>query len=271
MQKHNGVNGKKILVVDDVEINQQLAFHIMESWGCSVDIASDGLAGLEKLQQAAYDLVLMDLQMPLMDGMEATRRIRGMNDRCKSTVPVVALTANPGKEVYQHCVEAGMDDCLSKPFTERELLAVVQKNLGKKRPGGPVAEEGCTEKQAAQSVPESGLQEPLYDLSLIAAISGGDPTFVGKMLQLFLETVPATLTGLSTAVEDGSWQAAGKLAHKLKSTIDSMGIASLKETIRRIEKEAPQAGNPEAIIQMTREVVDMMHAVMARVKEDHGL
>ncbi len=328
MEKHSGLAGKRILVVDDVDINRELAFHIMSSWGCLVDVAADGVAGLEMLQKGEYDLVLMDIQMPLMDGLETTRQVRQMGDQCKSSVPVVALTANLGHGDSREYLEAGMDDCLSKPFTEPELLAVVRKNVRKKKPGeerqeevterfvagGPVggspdglksdginsgSREGLLHNGAkvstdnlsrggvsdgllagvakapgvagGDSLKAGGAAAPLYNLALVTSISGGDPAFVEKMLKLFLDTVPETLGNLAAAAEGGSWQAASKLAHKLKSTVDSMGITSLKNTVRRIERDARQPDNPDELRQMTREVIVTMHLVMAQVKEDYGL
>ena len=97
LRKYEGLENKKILVVEDVELNQALARHIMESWGCVVEIAENGSLAVEKVSSNEYDLVLMDIQMPVMDGMEATRRIRGMNDEHKAKVPIVALTANAMK------------------------------------------------------------------------------------------------------------------------------------------------------------------------------
>lgn len=287
-------------MVDDVEINRELAFHIMVSWGCLVDVAADGATGLEKLRKVDYDLVLMDIQMPVMDGVEATRQVRRMSDPGKSTVPVVALTANLDREDHRVYAEAGMDDCLSKPFTEPELLAVVQKNVREKAgagergsvggkqviqehatvinggsvsaPGSMVSPAvGTAEKAVSAKTVAAGNAEPLYSLSLVAAISGGDQGFVANMLKLFLETVPGTLAGLESAAGEGNWPVAGKLAHKLKSTVDSMGIASLKEKVRKLEKDAQQGGDPEDLMGLTREIVDTMHEVMVRVKEDHEL
>src|ERR1700712_1481160 len=93
-QKFKGLENKRILVVEDVELNQYLARHIMESWGCVVNVVENGQKAVEKIKIDNYDLVLMDIQMPVMDGIEATKQIRSMDDSVKASTPIIALTAN---------------------------------------------------------------------------------------------------------------------------------------------------------------------------------
>src|SRR5919112_5565181 len=118
MRKYVGLEDKRILVVEDVEMNQHLARHIMESWGCVVEIAENGSMAVEKVTNFDYDLVLMDIQMPVMDGVEATKQIRKMNDGNKAGIPIVALTANAMKSECDTYLEIGMNDCMAKPFEE---------------------------------------------------------------------------------------------------------------------------------------------------------
>lgn len=117
------------MVVEDVELNQYLARHIMESWGCEVEIVENGQLAVDRIQESDYDLVLMDIQMPVMDGMEATKMIRSMQDELKSTVPIVALTANAQKKDCDAYLQLGMNDCLAKPFEEPALYKTVTKNI----------------------------------------------------------------------------------------------------------------------------------------------
>ena len=93
MSQFTGLENKRILVVEDVELNQFLARHIMESWGCVVKIAENGALAVEHIDNDDFDLVLMDIQMPVMDGIQATRQIREMKDDYKASIPIVALTA----------------------------------------------------------------------------------------------------------------------------------------------------------------------------------
>lgn len=247
MGQYIGLENKKILVAEDVELNQYLARHIMESWGCKVEIAENGALAVEKLKAQDFDLVLMDIQMPVMDGMEATRQIRKMTDEKKSTVPVVAFTANATEHEYDQYKQAGMNDCMRKPFEEASLFELINRNI-------------CKNKNVA-----------LYDLTMVEAISGGDRSFVTKMVQLFLDTVPATLNDIDQSLKAKEWAALGRHAHKLKSTIDSMGIISLKQDIRSIESNGKAGTNLDEMPGLVSKVKRVIHEVMEQVRRDHQI
>ena len=125
--------GKKILLVEDNEINQEIAETILEEAGFIIDVADDGTVAVERMEQANqddYDLILMDIQMPHMDGYEATRRIRSLNDPVKAKIPIVAMTANAFEEDRRLALEAGMDDHITKPIEIPKLLDSLKKILG---------------------------------------------------------------------------------------------------------------------------------------------
>jgi len=260
MRKYEGLENKKILVVEDVELNQHLARHIMESWGCVVEIAENGSVAVEKVKTSEYDLVLMDIQMPVMDGMEATRQIRGMNDTQKAAVPIVALTANAMKSECETYLKLGMNDCMAKPFEEPMLFKTVSKNIKK----GTVMNNGIATVESATLKTDA----KLYDLSMVDASSGGDKSFTQRMLQLFLDTVPATLADIKSTCDKGEWTALSKHAHKLKSTIDSLNINSLKQDIRSIETSAKSHGDANELKRLTENVLGIMKDVMHQVKAD---
>lgn len=260
MRKYVGLEHKRILVVEDVELNQHLARHIMESWGCVVEIAENGSLAVEKVKNGDFDLVLMDIQMPVMDGMEATRQIRKITDTKKASVPIVALTANAMKAECDTYLELGMNDCMAKPFEEPMLFKTVSKNIMKGQMMG-ISNAGAAPAPTATT-------GKLYDLSMVEAISGGDKSFIQRMLQLFLDTVPATLSDLKTSCDAGDWASLSKHAHKLKSTIDSMSIVSLKQDIRTIETSAKSNGDPSALRSLTAKVLAVMNDVMKQVKAE---
>ena len=260
MRKYVGLENKKILVVEDVELNQHLARHIMESWGCVVEIAENGSLAVEKVRATDYDLVLMDIQMPVMDGMEATRQIRKLNDGLKAAVPIVALTANAMKAERDNYIKIGMNDCMAKPFEEPMLFKTVSKNI--KKVSDMNHSISPAENKSGQA---SG---KLYDLAMVEAISGGDKTFTKKMLQLFLDTVPATLADLTNASDRNEWAALSKHAHKLKSTIDSMGVSSLTAVIRGIESKGKTGEDVAVIPGLVEKVLSVMQEVMVQVRRE---
>jgi CheY-like chemotaxis protein/HPt (histidine-containing phosphotransfer) domain-containing protein len=204
---------------------------MLESWGVEVNIASDGLQAVQLLEKNYYDLVLMDIQMPNMDGLAATAKIRAMQDPYRSAIPIIALTANALKTDSDLYLAAGMNDYISKPFGEANLFQVISRNLIRNEKK-PVMKSEDTQKT---SMPGN---ENLFDLSTIRDISGGDEGFVKKMIELFIETVPTNLKELNSSLNTENWEQVSKSAHKLKSTIDSMGIVSIREDIRKVEINA---------------------------------
>ncbi len=245
-----------------------MARHIMESWGCIVEIAENGAIAIDYVMEKDFDLILMDIQMPVMDGIEATKNIRGLKDEHKSSIPIVALTANAlrgNSEVY---IDAGMNDCLAKPFEEPALFETVYKNIKKdKSPVMNIPSEIIEE----ETVPAAPANVKLYDLSMVEIISGGDRSFVVKMLQLFLDTIPVSLKEIRSAADSGEWLALSKLAHKLKSTIDSMGIIELKQDIRFIETHGKAGHHLGEMPALVDKVVNVMEQVMQHVRKDHSL
>ena len=263
---YKGLEKRKILVVEDVEMNQYLARHILESWGCIVDIAENGKIAVEKVERNDFDLVLMDIQMPVMDGMEATRRIRGLDDQLKAGMPIVALTANALRGDSDIYVKAGMNDCLPKPFQEQALFNTVLKNIKKTNASIPI------------DTPKTEMQQPFmetqkirYDLSMVEAISGGDKSFIEKMLKLFLDTVPASLVEIKSASDKKQWLELSKLAHKLKSTVDSMGITEVQQDIRTIESVGKSGGNADALPAVVDKVILSMKEIITDIKKDYSL
>ncbi len=255
---------KSILVAEDVELNQFLAKHIMQAWGFEVTIAENGRKALEELANRDFDLVLMDIQMPEMDGITATREIRQLNNQKKAAIPIIALTANALKGDSERYLAAGMNDYLSKPFTEDNLFRVISRNL----PAGN--ETIVLAEQAIEHIPAEK-NTPLYDLSMVRSVSGGDEAFIRKMVLLFIETVPPGLSDLSAAFNEQDWQRVSKVAHKLKSTIDSMGITALKSEIRFVEINAKQETQTDTIGEMIELVKSVIQACIGQLKTDFSI
>jgi CheY-like chemotaxis protein len=242
-----------------VELNQFLARHIMESWGFEVVVTENGRKVIAALEKEDFDLILMDIQMPEMDGIEATRRIRRLSQPKKAHIPIIALTANALKGDSEKYMIAGMNDYLSKPFTEEQLFTVIQRNI---QP--PVMDN---------SQPPAGNEAAasLYDLTMVRSVSGGDEGFIKKMVQLFVDTVPPGLSELQEALRQEQWERVGKLAHKLKSTIDSMGITSLKDDIRTIESNGKHQENTGILAPLVQRVTEVVTACIGQLKTDFSL
>jgi PAS domain S-box-containing protein len=258
---------KRVLVAEDVELNQFLAKHIMQAWGFEVTITDNGQKAVQALEENDFDIILMDIQMPVMDGITATRYIRQMANPVKAGIPIIALTANALKGDSDTYKNAGMNDYLSKPFTEAALFQVIQRNV-----------TGAAEVSAATGMREAGTvttkekdNGPLYDLSMVRSVSGGDEVFIKKMVHLFIETVPPGVADLQDALQKQEWQRIGKVAHKLKSTIDSMGISALRDDIRQIENNGRHQKDTALLPPVVDRVAHTIHLCIQQLKTDFPL
>lgn len=280
---YNQIGNKKILVAEDVELNQFIARQIMEPWGIEVSIAVNGKEAVEKVKTTAYDLILMDIQMPEMDGIEATEIIRKMDDASIANIPIIALTANALKGDNHRYFQAGMNDYITKPYTEEKLYAVISKYLltSKKQPSRavPVFEHpkvsiAIPEPNATVLIenvkPPSGIADEalLYDLTMVNTIGKGNEGFAKKMISLFLAQMPGDISKLNLSAQKGEWEAVSKLAHKMKPSIDGMGIGSLKETVREIETGARsgEAFNETELLRLISEYTSTMEKVLIQLR-----
>ncbi|HEY4110571.1 PAS domain S-box protein [Puia sp.] len=236
---YKSLGHRKVLVAEDVELNQYLARHILESWDFEVVIVNNGREALEALEKSTFDCILMDVQMPEMDGIEATQRVRKLPDPVIANIPIIALTANALKGDSEKYLAAGMTDYLAKPFDEARLFRVISRNLTRLQ--DPVGSPASVAPAFTHNTNNSNMtpgNTRLYDLSMVQSVSGGDENFIKKMVALFIETVPQNMQDLKNALQAENWEQVGKTAHKLKSTIDSMGIKSIRQEIRTVEGNA---------------------------------
>jgi len=220
------LDSKKILVAEDNEFNQFIVKSILERWGASVDVAGDGQVAVAQLWLSHYDLVLMDIQMPVMDGLTATRMIR--NDLNKK-IPIIALTANVTREAVQRSTEAGMNEYISKPFEEEDLYVKVLRAMGKEP--RYVIEDDAGKDAAGSS---EAKEEMFYDLSKLSRTMGGDNAYIRSMLMKFNEFIPAYYNILLQAYEQKEYSDLHTAAHKIKSSIDLLAGKKTRDLVKQI-------------------------------------
>jgi signal transduction histidine kinase/CheY-like chemotaxis protein/HPt (histidine-containing phosphotransfer) domain-containing protein len=209
----------RVLLVEDNATNQKLALRLLGRMGYRADVAGNGLEALQALERQAYDLVLMDVQMPEMDGLEATRQIRWRWPQ--APLFIAAMTANAMEGDRELCLAAGMDDYLSKPIRPEALAAVLERAAARAYPDGPL------ESSAAELEP-GALQE-------LKALSGGDAAFLGELVETFLHDAPALIRDLERALEAGDAAGVRMAAHTLKSNSAQFGARGLAELCRELE------------------------------------
>ena len=207
------LDGCAVLLVEDNPFNQQVARELLEQAGAAVEVAGNGQEALEAMALERFDCVLMDVQMPVMDGLEATRRIRA-DPRLADTL-VVAMTANAGVDDRNRCLAAGMNEFLAKPVVPELLAATIARCLG--RSTAPVADV------ATSPVAGQGGGAEVLDLGSLAATAGGDTERMRKYAFLFLETARENLAGIEAALAGGDLLHTASLAHQLKSAARAVG------------------------------------------------
>jgi CheY-like chemotaxis protein len=243
---HDGLEkiDKRILVAEDVEINQLLVKSLLEEWGCNVDIAVNGLEAVKKVKETDYDLILMDIQMPLMDGITATREIRNLPEP-KENVIIIAFTSVDFKELEKY-KEAGMDDYIIKPYIKENLHSKIVNLL--KSQNSAVRKhrklsDNKTVYQDDKSHPETGAENSLpandllklYDTAMIDSIGKNNAAFTSKMIVMFVDVVLQDFDLLKIEAGNQNWKEVSQLAHKMKSTFGNMAVNSVLDNIKALE------------------------------------
>ncbi len=249
------LQGMRVLLVEDNDINRLYAKSILQQWHCSVDVAENGLVAIEKVKYNAYDVVLMDVQMPVMDGYEATRAIRLLNSRMQE-VPIVALTANATKTDIERCLASGMNDYLPKPFTPDDLYGKIFKDLRVKTQKNGLANK-------AVATPKNS-----FDLGYLRSISDNNQEFLQEMIQTFVQTIPPVLEEMKESLAQENWSRLSKLAHQIKPSFSLMGIDDLRKTVFYIEENAGEKTNLPVLSRITEEFVANCNAVITDLEKE---
>ncbi len=245
------LEGKRILVTDDNEMNRLVATTILKGYGAILDEANNGFDAIEKIKLTSYDIVLMDIQMPVMDGLEATRIIRNKISR---DLPVIALTALALKGDEAKFREAGMTDYISKPFEEKKLIQVIAGCLGKK-----LILENISEVKDSVMV--------LYSLDKLEEIAKGDAVFVQKMISLFIEQGPVAVCEISEAFAKEEYLKMSQTAHRFKTSLYSIGVVSLTESMNQLEKFDPKNEEAVKLPDVIAKVEETVGRVIAELKK----
>lgn len=256
---YNQLKGLRVLLAEDVEMNQFIARSILEEKGVYVTEAIDGRETIEKVQNFSFDLILMDISMPYIDGIQATSIIRSMQDSPNSTIPIIALTANALEGDKQKYLNAGMNGYISKPFLEEEFLMVILQCMQKN--------DFCFSSDNEHLI--NPTNEKLYSEAHLMGMGKYQKAFIDKMIGLFLQTMPEDIELLQETARNKDWRQVERTAHRIKSAIRSMGIQSAIQTIRYIEEAAQKNPPPEDIIHKVNWVSQAMMMVIDQIKADY--
>ncbi|MCJ7578669.1 MAG: response regulator, partial [candidate division Zixibacteria bacterium] len=216
-----------ILLAEDNPMNQKLVVILLKKAGYSVDAVEDGRMVIEVVKRKVYDLILMDVQMPEMNGFEATQAIRAREGEAKHT-PIIAMTAHAMKGDRERCLQAGMDDYIAKPIEPQELFAAIEKwtkSQGKEKDLSPFTLHLTPQKS------ELALSEYIEPIDLESALRrvDGNTEFFREMLQEFLSYVPKQLEKLAEAIKTGDAKVVEREAHSLKGGAGNLGAKPIAD------------------------------------------
>lgn len=257
------LRGKTVLLVEDYKINQFFVMSLMKKWGVKIDIANNGLEAIEILQRKEYDIILMDKQMPQMDGVRATEKIR---QELKISTPIIALTANSLKEAITECMNAGMNAFITKPFSAEDLFleiaSLLKLNVYKE------TYKDSEESVGDNSVVADNKEEKLYDLKYLNDILGGDKKQMKKMIELFIEITPSILERMNFHFNSGDLKKLASEAHKLKPSLDALGIASLRKEIRILEQSGDEENDINRLSEKLHNLNIILKQTLYKIKEE---
>jgi CheY-like chemotaxis protein len=232
------LTGKNVLVAEDNAINQMVVKHALLKLGATAEIVPDGAEAIEKFKRNKYDLILMDIQMPLVDGYEATAYIR---NQLHSDIPIIAMTAFGLNGEDEKCQEYGMNSYVAKPFTIETLSNSIKKVL---------------------TLPTPSINNPYLlvnqhvavDVSMLYDISGNDESYINMMVQTFLENMPNTLKKIEQSLHEEDWDAVYRAAHYAKSSLSVVKISEMFDAIITIEVNAKNKTNLDTIAPLLKNV-----------------
>lgn len=235
----------EVLLVEDNIVNQKVAMRFLQRLGAKVTVANNGAEGVELIKRSDFSLVLMDVQMPVMDGYEATRAIRELSST-KRSVPIVALTANAMPEDRQRCLEAGMNEFLTKPLQLDQLTPIVQQYCNHTATHDQEMSEAQVQTLLDNTAPDTSAKlESQVDLSKLHDVVGDDAFFFSELVDAYRQTVRETFSELQVALDSADKAGIARTAHKLKGASSNMCIFPVSNLAAKLESEIASLGNAD--------------------------
>ena len=255
------IKNMNVLVVEDIALNQLLMKTLLDEFGFESDIASNGKIAIEKLQTRSYDIILMDLQMPEMNGFEATEYIR---NKLKLKIPIIALTADVTTVDLEKCKLVGMNDYIAKPVDERVLYSKIV-SLVKK----PVAIKYNNEQETSK---EQGNKIKCTDLDYLTLRTKSNPKLMMEMISLYLEQTPNLIIAMKQGFKDKDWQVLYGAVHKMIPSFSIMGISTDFENMaKKVQEYASNQQQTEGILDLVLQLENVCKQACKELEEEFNL
>ena len=242
----------RVLVVEDNLMNQKLVLQVLKRLGYQAKVADDGQKALDILQETTFDVILMDIQMPVIDGYETTRQIRS---KFNKTVPIIAMTAHALASEQEECLKAGMNDFLSKPFKMEELQQLIRKYL-------PI--NNSTETATIQNELTAKPSGNFSTESLLEAV-GNDSDLASELLEIYMSQTPDEIEKLQLALHHQDIATIGRLIHTQKVHTKMLGMSRATQLIMETEALVRKNGSIEDILPLMKEYITEVKAVLPHI------
>ncbi len=253
------LSGMKILVVEDNQMNQFFIKQLLSNWNIDVHMADHGKMALEKLEEFTYDLILMDMHMPVMDGPETTQRIRKSDDPRLNQIPIIACSADVFPESKKKAIESGMNFYLTKPLTEEALEEI----LLTLRP--EITQNHSINNKKTEIIKTTDTQK-LCDLSFLKKTFDNDHEIIQSVLQIFIEDTPEDYHVLEKAIADKNTVLTKEIAHKLKSSFKTIGLTKEADILEKIERISNQGISSIEVLELFNELAQTFPKILEEIE-----
>ena len=255
----------KILLAEDGIANQKVAVGLLGTWGHDVTVAADGEQAVEHWQAEEFDVILMDIQMPILNGLDATKKIRELEQGTDRRTPIIAMTAHAMKGDRNRCLEVGMDDYLSKPVRRKELHRALNAfaRHPSPTPDDPVNDNANRDSDPPGNNGQSSAEDcPIIDWPAAMANVADDKDLFNAVKESALDEIPALLPSLRTSIDEGKEEESQRLAHTIKGAARVIAAAKTMAVAERIEKAAERGD-----LETARGTLDELHRVIDELIE----
>jgi len=253
----NTLQDMKVLIAEDVDINRLVIGKHMQKFGYQYDFAENGKIAVDKVRENHYDIILMDMQMPVMDGYEAIRIIRNELEPSKSGIPIISVTASVLGDASQKCKEAGANDYVPKPYNVADLQKKMETLVA-----------GNSQKTSTAMETNPNFTQQLINLDYLEQMADGDNEFIESMITYFITNAPISIEDMKKSMTEENWETLRHVAHKFKPQLNFMGIQSILQEVETIEQNAHKVVNTQDIPPMLEKVEKIAFLAIEMLKAE---
>ena len=248
----------KILIVEDNDVNRMVVNIMMRDWNWKIDNASDGSVAIDMIEQNNYDLVLMDIEMPGMNGYKTTEHIRKNISAPKNGIPILAMTAHANTSEKDKCLNAGMNDYVSKPFDAAELKTKII----------ALCTSDASEKNEKTESTSCTSEERITNLTFLRQLADNNESFFKDFILLFLQNAPETIKDLETSLDKKDYNGIRQAAHKIKPTLSYLGMKESHLAAVKTEENAKEQKDIVEITTLIKKIKDACNKAYAELEQE---